>query len=111
MTSKGTPPKIKPFFLGDFSQMWMGGVADFQTRSKPLKKQITPKIPFMNPNFTFRSPKSHKKPGGGWVCKQIWERSPKKNFFWGGRLPLFENQYFDPSSLMEVICHHSMKPG
>ena len=26
-------------------------------------------------------------------------------------IPLFENQYFDPSSLINVICHHSMKPG
>ena len=27
----------KKVFLGDFSQMWVGGVADSQTRSKPLK--------------------------------------------------------------------------
>ena len=26
----------KNFFLGDFSQMWLGGVADSQTRPKPL---------------------------------------------------------------------------
>ena len=25
------------FFFGDLSQMWVGGVADSQTRSKPLK--------------------------------------------------------------------------
>ena len=36
--------------------MWVGGVADSQTRSKPLKKkQITPKIASFDPNFTFRS--------------------------------------------------------
>ena len=28
--------KKKTFFLGDLSQMWMGGVADSQTMSKPL---------------------------------------------------------------------------
>ena len=59
--------------------MWLGGVADSQTRSKPLKTpQITPKIAFFDPNFTFRFPKSHKNPGMG---KQIWERFPKKNGF------------------------------
>ena len=47
--------------MGDLSQMWVGGVADSQTRSKPLK---TPS-----------------KPWGGWGGKQIWERSPQKTFF------------------------------
>ena len=47
--------------MGDLSQLWMGGVADTRTRSKPLK---TPS-----------------KPWGGWVGKQIWERSPQKTFF------------------------------
>ena len=65
--------------------MWVGGVANSQTRSKLLKKKITPKIAFFDLNLTFRSPKSHKNPGGWWVGKQIWERSPpQKNFFWGG---------------------------
>ena len=45
----------KTFFLGDLPQMWVGWVADSQTRSKPLKKkQIAPKIAFFDPNFTFR---------------------------------------------------------
>ena len=36
------------FFWGDLSQMWVGGVDDSQTRSKPLKTpQITPKIAFL----------------------------------------------------------------
>ena len=56
----GKLPK-KTFFLGCFSQMWVGGVADSQTKSKHLKT---------HPN--------HKNPGVG---KQIWERSPKKSFF------------------------------
>ena len=58
--------------------MWVGGVADSQTRPKPLKKnQIAPKIVFFDPNFTFRFPKSHKNPGvGGWV-----NRFEKNGFF------------------------------
>ena len=60
------PPKKKKNFFGDFSQMWVGGVADSHPRSKTLKKkQITPKIAFFDPKFTFRSPKSHKNPGVG----------------------------------------------
>ena len=55
--------KKTPFFWGDLSQMWVGGVADSQTRSKLL--QITPKIAFFDANFTFRFPKSHKTLG--WV--------------------------------------------
>ena len=39
----------------------MGGVADSQTGPKP--HEITPKIAFFDPNFTFRFPKSHKNPG------------------------------------------------
>ena len=49
----------KTFFLGYLSQMWVGGVADSQTRSKPLK---TPPNHSENclfdPNFTFCFPKS-----------------------------------------------------
>ena len=41
----------KKFFFGDISQMWVGGVADSQTRSKPLKTPPNPpKIVF--PNLT-----------------------------------------------------------
>ena len=59
--------------------MWVGGVANYQTRSKPIKNpKITPKIAFLDPNFNFRSPKCHKNPGVG---KQIWERSPEKITF------------------------------
>ena len=84
MVIKGSPPpkkkkKKKTFSLGDFSQMWVG---DSQTRSKPLKTpQITPKIAFFDPNFTFRFPKSHKNPGvGGWV-NRFGKGFPKKTFF------------------------------
>ena len=58
--------------------MWVGGVADSQTRSKPLKSPrkspfSTQISPFVFPNLTKTL---------GWVGKQIWERSPKKTFFW-----------------------------
>ena len=46
-----------------------------------------PEIAFFDLIFTVCSPKSHP---GGWVGKQIWERSPKKYvffFFFGGGLP------------------------
>ena len=61
--------------------MWVGGVADSQTRSKPLKTQITSKIVFFDTNFTFCVPKSHKNPGmDGWV-NTFGRDLPKKAFF------------------------------
>ena len=62
--------------------MWVGGVADSQTRSKPLKTppQITPKIALFDPNFTFRSPKSHKNTGVGGKT-DLGDISQKKRFF------------------------------
>ena len=64
--------------------MWVGGVADSQTRSKPLKKnQIAPKIAFFDPNFTFRSPKSHEKPGVGRWVNRFGINLPPKKFFVG----------------------------
>ena len=59
------------FFLGDLSQMWVGGMVDSQTRSKPLKT-------FFDLNFTFRFPKSHISPRvGEWVGSYIWGNFPK----------------------------------
>ena len=78
------PPKNKTLFFGKVSQMWLGGVADSQTRSKPLKTpQIAPKIAFFDPNFTFRSPKSHNNPNpgvGGWL-NRFGRYLQKKNVF------------------------------
>ena len=107
--------KKKRFFLGDLSQIWVGGAADSQTfgdiyqplffsikvpkcgwvgwltpkqgpnPSKP--PQIAPKIAFFDPNFTFRSPKSHKNPGvGGWV-NRFGRDLPKKTGFFFGSFP------------------------
>ena len=61
--TKREPFREKVKKQGDFSQIWVGGVADSQTRPKPLKS--TPKIAFFDPNFTFRFLKSHKNPGVG----------------------------------------------
>ena len=69
--------------------MWVGGVADSQTRFKPLKTppQITPKIALFDPNFTFRFPKSHKNPGvGGWV-NRFGKDIPKKTVIFFGSFP------------------------
>ena len=46
--------------------------------SQVQTSQITPKIDFFDPNFTFGLPKSHKNP---WVVSQIWENFPKKRFY------------------------------
>ena len=62
--------------------MWVVGVADSQTRSKPLKTSPNhPKIAFFDPNFTFCFPKSHKNPGMvGWVNRFVRDL-PKKKFY------------------------------
>ena len=44
---------------------WVGWLTPKQGLN-PKKKQIIPKITLFDPNFTFRSPKSHKKTLG-WV--------------------------------------------
>ena len=67
----------KNVFFGRDLLNVVGGVADSQTRSKPLKKKtrlfFTQISPFVFPNLT--------KPWGGWVGKHIWERYPKKKVF------------------------------
>ena len=58
--------------------MWVGGLADSQTRSKPPKSSFLTEIsPFVFPNLTKTL---------GWVGKQIWDfgRYTKKSFFWAG---------------------------
>ena len=73
----------KKRFFGDiFPQCWWVGWLIPKQGPNPSKPpHIAPKIAFFDPNFTFRFPKSHKKPWGGWMGKQIWERYPKKNVF------------------------------
>ena len=64
--------------------MWVGGVTDSQTRSKPLKTpQNHPENRLFRPEIHLSSSQISQKPLGGWVGKQIWEWSPqKKVFFW-----------------------------
>ena len=67
--------------MGDLSQMWVGGVADPQTRSKPLKKTNHPENRPFRPEFHLLISQISQKPWGGWLGKQIWERSPPKKTF------------------------------
>ena len=86
--------------------MWVGGVADSQTRSKPLKTpQITPKIAVVDPNFIFCSPKSHRNPGVG---KQIWERSPLLLGGFENWLPLIRVKYLG-GKLLNSKSHYAKK--
>ena len=65
--------------------MWVGGVADSQTRSKPLK--TTPNHPKNRPflpEFHLLFSQISQKPLGGWVNRfdlGLWEISQKKVFF------------------------------
>ena len=54
-------------FLGDLSQMWVGGVADSQTRSKPLKKTNHPENRLFRPKFYLLFSQISQKPWGGCV--------------------------------------------
>ena len=88
--SKGSPPppnKQKKVFFGEIPPKggWVGWLIPKQG---PKKKQITPKIAFFDPNFTFHFPESHKNPGvGGWV-NTFGKDLPKKRVFL--YLPLYK---------------------
>ena len=70
----------KTFFLVDLSQMWVGGVADFQTRSKPLK--TPPNRPF-RPEFHLSFSQISQKSWGQWE-NRFGRDLPKKRYFcWG----------------------------
>ena len=63
-----------------FWEMWVGGVADSQSRSKPFKTPPNcPENRLFRPKFHLLFSQISHKPWDGWVDKQIWERSPKKN--------------------------------
>ena len=69
------------FFFGYLSQMWVGGVADSQTRSKPLKKKtkLPRKSPFSTQISPFVFPNLTKTLG--WVNRFGKGFPPKKTFF------------------------------
>ena len=68
--------------------MWVGGWLILKQGPNPSKPpKITPKIALFDPNFTFRSPKSHKNPEvGGWV-NGFGSDLPKKTGFFFWQLP------------------------
>ena len=97
----------KKVFLGDLSQMWVGGVADSQTRPKLLK---TPRNHPENRNFW---PEFHvlfsqisQSPWGGWVGSHIWGNFPQKIIFL--RLPfnslIVLNHLFHKSLFGSFFC-------
>ena len=60
---------------------WVGWLIPKQGLNPSKPSQITPKIEFFDPNFTFRFPKSHKNPGvGGWENTFGKDLPPKKRF-------------------------------
>ena len=72
----------KRFFLRDLSQMWVGGVADSQTRSKPLKPPPNhPENRFFRPKFHLSFSQISQKPWGGWV-NRFGKGLPKRKFFY-----------------------------
>ena len=59
------------FFLGNFSQTWVGGGTVSQIK---ITNSGRTKIHLLCSQIS-------QKPWDGWVGKHIWERSPKKNVF------------------------------
>ena len=87
----------KTLFLGDLSQIWVGGGADSQTFGdiyQPLFFQIS-QIKITNSGRTkihLLCSQISQKPWDGWVGKHIWERSPKKKRFFTPSL-IFLSQF------------------
>ena len=86
----GELPKKKNGFFWEISPKcgWVGWLTPKQGPNPSKPPQIAPKIALFDPNFTFRSPKSHKNPGvGGWV-NRFGRDLPKKTGFFFWQLPL-----------------------
>ena len=60
-------PFKKTFFLGKLSQMWVEGVADSQTRSKPLKKTNHPENRYFWPELHLSFSQIPQKSWGGFT--------------------------------------------
>ena len=74
--------RVKKQFFGEISPKrgWVGWLIPKQGPNPSKLPQITPKITFFDPNFTFWFPKSHKYSGmGGWV-NRFGKGLPKKTF-------------------------------
>ena len=78
----------KRFFWEIFPKCgWVGWLIPKQDPNPSKHPHTTPKITILDPNFTFRFPKSHKNPGVcGWE-NRFRETYPKNGFIFG-RLPL-----------------------
>ena len=74
----------KPFFWEIFSKCgWVGWLIPKQGPTPSKNPQITAKIAFFDPNFTFCFPKSRKNPGvGGWVNTFGKDLQKKQDFFY-----------------------------
>ena len=111
-----SPSKIKPFFWEIFPKCgWVGWLIPKQGPNPSKPPQITPKIAFFDPNFTFPFLKSHKNPGvGGWV--NTFGRDLQKNgIFWGGspkekinsNVDSFNNFFFRKKSNPNLIHYRN----
>ena len=86
--TKREPFREKVKKQGDFSQIWVGGVADSQTRPKPLKTSPNhPENRIFRPEFHLSFSQISEKPWGGWV-NRFGRALPKKSFFYA-----FPEQY------------------
>ena len=62
----------KNVFLGDLSQMWVGRVADSQTRPNPLKTPPNHRENrLFRPEFHLSFSQISQKPWGGWLGEEI----------------------------------------
>ena len=102
---KGRRPK-KTFFRGDFSQMWLDGVADSQTKSKTSPNHpafLTQISPFVLPNLTkpfFWTPSLKSKAEtclrvfGLWWANWLWAGGRSGGQWrWGGGERSCQGQY------------------
>ena len=73
---RGAPQKIKLFFGGETFPNMVGWGGWFPNRHKTPKNY--PENRLFWPEYHLSFSQISQKPWGGWVGKQIWERSPKK---------------------------------
>ena len=76
------PQKKNRFFLWRFLPNVGGWGGWFPSKvQNPKKKTNHPENRLFRPKVHLSFSQITQKPWGGWVLKQIWERSPKKNVF------------------------------
>ena len=80
--TKGSCQKKQRFFWEIFPKCgWVGWLFPKQGPNPSKPPQITPKIAFFDPNFTFRFPKSHKNPVVGEWVHTFGKTFPNKTVF------------------------------